>query len=637
MDNSNQMNKNVLISLSDKTNLDLLVKTLIPKGYTIFSTGGTYKKILEYCQDFQFPADQVIAIDSYINFPEILGGRVKTLHPRIYGGILENQSKESDLQDLENHNLEVFDFIFVNLYPFEETLKKYGFDFTKNQKPEFLSSEDELDIIESIDIGGVSLIRASAKNYQYCLPIIDPTYYYEFMTDVFQGKLTLNQRIKYAQKAFECVAEYDNLIDQFYLTLPHYQKLREQESQKNEKRIRLKYGLNPHQKDAFLSWTDKCLENQFYPFQVLNGNDKLGYINLIDAIQSYLLVSEAQTVFHKPCVASFKHTSPAGVAIGQTVADAYQKARGGDPLSSFGDFIAVSGTVDIETAKLIKKEVTDGIIASDFTTEAFELLKTKKNGNYLILMGNEKYLEWYLENNKVESRELFGMVLSQSPNQVISDSNFLEKSSVVTLNKELPEEAKEDLLLANISLKYAQSNNISFAYQGQIIGLSAGQQNRVDSVVLAGKKAERWFLRQSPMVEKIMGYLKADLTLKRQDKVNLVMEVVKNYQDRHLEKTVRGDNSYRERYLEHFTGYNNPRELFLDVEETDKYLEEKMKNISMASDAFFPFDDNIVRAYQYGVQYILHPGGSLADKKCIETANNYNMVMITSRARMFYH
>ena len=316
--------------------------------------------------------------------------------------------------------------------------------------------------------------------------------------------------------------------------------------------ITLKYGCNPHQGSASVQST----KWGNLPFVELNGHS--GYINLLDALNAWQLVKELDSTLGSPAATSFKHVSPAGAAIGETITDAYRKARKADPKSSFGDFIALSRKVDLECAKYIKTVVSDGVVAPEYDEDALELLKQKKRGKYLILAMDAEY-----QPPSIETREIYGVVFSQQRNDIkLSKETLLTK--IVTKNKELPEKAQDDLILASITLKYTQSNSIGFALDGQMIGVGAGQQSRIDCTKLAGNKALIWA------------------------------------KDR-------------------WQGKQN------------------LSKVSLASDAFFPFRDNIDYAASCGVKHIIQTGGSVKDEEIIKVADEYEMVMIFSGIRLFHH
>jgi phosphoribosylaminoimidazolecarboxamide formyltransferase/IMP cyclohydrolase len=384
----------------------------------------------------------------------------------------------------------------------------------------------------------------------------------------------------------------------------------------------LKYGCNPHQKPARL-----FMKKGELPFEVLNGNP--GYINFLDAFNSWQLVKELKEIFNLPAAASFKHVSPAGAAIAlpmstelkkacfvedlelSLVAVAYARARGADRMSSFGDWIAVSDTVDESLALLVKREVSDGIIAPDYTKEALEILRTKQNGRYNIVKIDPDY-----EPEELETREVFGITFEQKRNDVKITEALL--SNIVTENKNLTLEAKRDLLISLVTLKYTQSNSVCFAYDGQVIGVGAGQQSRIHCTRLAASKADIWFLRLHP---KVLELEFADGT-GRPEKANAI--------DQFLRDDVTEAEMKEWSKVFKFI----PRRLTRD--EKEEWLSQ-FKEVSLGSDAFFPFRDNIDRAYKSGVKYVAQPGGSVRDDLVIEACNEYGMVMCFTGVRLFHH
>ena len=386
----------------------------------------------------------------------------------------------------------------------------------------------------------------------------------------------------------------------------------------------LKYGCNPNQKPAKIFMKD----GGDLPIEILNGRP--GYINLLDAFNSYQLVKELKAACGMPAATSFKHVSPAGAAIGTPLSDtlkkvyfvddielsplatAYAKARGVDRMSSYGDFIALSDECDVPTANLIKREVSDGIIAPAYSDEALEILKQKKKGNYTIIKIDENYVP-----EEIETKDVFGITFSQKRNDLIINSDSLK--NIVSNNKDLPKEAKIDLMIALITLKYTQSNSVCYAKDGQAIGVGAGQQSRIHCTRLAGNKADIWHLRQS---EKVLNLpFKEDI--RRPDRDNTIdVYISDEYED------VLKDGQWQK----YFTEKPEP----FTKEEQKKYLYE-IENVSLASDAFFPFGDNIERAYKSGVKYIVEPGGSIRDDNVIETCDKYDMVLSFTGERLFHH
>ncbi len=389
--------------------------------------------------------------------------------------------------------------------------------------------------------------------------------------------------------------------------------------------IELKYGCNPNQKPSRIFMED----GSDLPVQVLNG--KPGYINFLDAFNGWQLVKELKAATGLPAAASFKHVSPAGAAVGLPLSDtlakiywvddlgelsplacAYARARGADRMSSFGDFIALSDVCDEDTAKLIKREVSDGVIAPGYTDEAMELLKAKKKGNYNIIQIDEKYVP-----AELERKQVYGITFEQGRNELDINGELL--SNIVTENKELPEAALIDMNISLITLKYTQSNSVCFVKDGQAIGIGAGQQSRVHCTRLAGNKADNWFLRQAPQV---LGLSFVD-TLGRADRDNAIdVYIGEEYMD------VLADGVWEKTF--------KVKPPVFTREEKRAWLD-KLQGVTLGSDAFFPFSDNIERAHKSGVNYIAQPGGSVRDDLVIECCNKYNMVMAFTGIRLFHH
>lgn len=387
--------------------------------------------------------------------------------------------------------------------------------------------------------------------------------------------------------------------------------------------LSLKYGCNPNQKPSRIFMKEGEL-----PIEVLNG--KPGYINFLDAFNSWQLVRELKAATGLPAAASFKHVSPAGAAVAVPMSDtlkkiyfvddlplsplatAYARARGADRMSSYGDFIALSDVCDAETATLIKREVSDGVIAPGYTEEALEILKSKRKGTYNIIKIDESYVP-----APVEHKDCFGVTFEQGRNELKIDAELLK--NIVTDTAELPQDAVRDLLIALITLKYTQSNSVCYAKDGQAIGIGAGQQSRIHCTRLAGNKADNWLLRQHPKVLALP--FKEDI--RRPDRDNTIdVYISDDYED------VTGDGNWEFA----FTEQPEP----LTREEKKEWLS-KMSGVSLGSDAFFPFGDNIERARRSGVQYIAQPGGSIRDDHVIETCNKYGMTMAFTGIRLFHH
>lgn len=389
------------------------------------------------------------------------------------------------------------------------------------------------------------------------------------------------------------------------------------------KEIALKYGCNPNQKPSRI-----YVEDGELPVTVLNG--KPGYINFLDALNSWQLVKELKEATGLPSAASFKHVSPAGAAVGlplsetdrkiyfvdeeelSPIACAYVRARGADRMSSYGDWAALSDVCDADTARLLKKEVSDGVIAPGFTEEALEILRQKKKGNYNVVQIDPDYVP-----EEIEHKQVFGITFEQGRNNIKIDESLL--TNIISENKNLPESAKRDLMIALIALKYTQSNSVAYAKDGQCIGIGAGQQSRVHCVRLAGNKADNWWLRQNP---KVLA-LPFKHGIRRADRDNTIdVYISDEYED------VLRDGTW-ENFFE-----TKPE--VLTKEEKKEWLS-KMNGVSLASDAFFPFGDNIERAHKSGVEFIVEPGGSIRDDNVIDTCNRYNMTLVFNGVRLFHH
>ena len=393
------------------------------------------------------------------------------------------------------------------------------------------------------------------------------------------------------------------------------------------KEFELKYGCNPNQKPAKVFMAN----GSDLPIEILCG--KPGYINFLDAFNSWQLVKELKEATGLPCATSFKHVSPTSAAVGiklseklkkacfvddvpqlddSPLACAYARARGTDRMCSFGDWVALSDVCDVTTAKLLKREVSDGVIAPGYEPEALEILKTKRKGNYNIVKIDPDYVP-----DPIEHKQVFGVTFEQGRNNFKIDRSLL--TNIVTENKNLPEEAVRDLIISLITLKYTQSNSVCFAYDGQAIGVGAGQQSRIHCTRLAGSKADTWFLRQC---DKVLNLPFKD-GIGRPDRDNVIDGYInKNEED------VCADGIWQK----YFTTQPEP----LTAEEARAYLD-TITGVSLGSDAFFPFDDNIERAHRSGVMYVAEPGGSIRDDVCIERCNKYGMVMAFTGMRLFHH
>ena len=393
------------------------------------------------------------------------------------------------------------------------------------------------------------------------------------------------------------------------------------------KMFELKYGVNPNQDNAMIFMRD----GSDLPITILNGNP--GYINFLDAFNSYQLVKELKYAFNIPCATSFKHVSPTSAALGLELNDkqkkaffvedienintsplacAYARARGADRMSSFGDFIALSDKCDLTTARVIQREVSDGIIAPDYDEDALNLLKQKKNGKYNIIKIDNSYIP-----KKDELRDIFGITFSQNKNDIELDEKLLR--NIVTKNKDLPKEKVRDLIVAMITLKYTQSNSVAFAYDGQTVGVGAGQQSRIHCTRLAGDKCDTFMLRQS---DKVLN-LKFKKDIKRPTRDNVIDMYINE-----TESSIYDNDMWKEFFEEKPEPFTK--------QERKEYLS-KVAGLCLSSDAFFPFSDNIVRAYNSGVKYIAQPGGSVNDKLVIKSCDDLGIVSAFTGIRLFHH
>ncbi len=391
------------------------------------------------------------------------------------------------------------------------------------------------------------------------------------------------------------------------------------------KELELKYGCNPNQKPSRI-----YMEEGELPIKVLNG--KPGYINFLDAFNGWQLVKELKKATGLPAATSFKHVSPAGAAVGLPLSEveakiywvddlgelsplacAYARARGADRMSSYGDFISLSDICDVSIAKMIKREFSDGIIAPGYEPEALEILKEKKKGNYAIIEINPDY-----EPKELERKEVFGITFEQGRNELVIDDEFF--GNVVTKNKEITDQAKIDMAISMITLKYTQSNSVCFVKGGQAIGIGAGQQSRIHCTRLAGSKADNWFLRQSPQVLNLP--FKEDM--KRAERDNAIDNYIgEDYMD------VLADGCWEKYFTE--------KPPVFEKEKKAAWLAEYAKDVTLGSDAFFPFDDNVERAFRSGVKYIAQPGGSIRDQDVINACDRHGIVMSFTGLRLFHH
>lgn len=609
--------KFALISCSDKTGLSELSEYFIKtRNNEIASTTSTYKYLIEHL-DSQFH-EKIHKIENLINYPEILGGRVKTLHPKVLGGILANRLSENDMTDVIGCGLLNIDTVVCNLYPFQEKVS----DTTSLN-----------DAIDFIDIGGVTMIRAAAKNFPYITTLTSPKQYKKIIES---KEITLAQRFELSKEAFKHTCEYDEHIYKHfdktiaqnkesiekvntYCLEPSSIKVDTNNSQTFERNYdivqKLKYGCNPHQKLAYILRESNSTSKQDFPIKVLNGNPS--YINFLDAIRGWGLVKELSDEFDGRCAAaSMKHTSPAGAAIYKEfdrtykrflfqsvyhentdgldkITETYIRARNSDPLSSFGDFIAVSHPVTVQFANYLKSHVSDGIIAPSFDEDAIAILKKKKKGSYVILEMDPNYEP----KDELEFREIFGIGFAQSRNNERVTQDDLKSIS--------DKSAIEDLTLASIVLKYAESNTISIAYQSQLIGLGSGQQSRLHATNLALQKASVWVARHNTDIRKKIeqNLFSNTSTVSRTSKQDIVNKEFE---------------------------YLNSLDISFQKLNSNSAL-------SLSSDAFFPFRDNIDLISKTPVKYIAQPGGSVRDDDVKKATEEHSIEMVCHSKRMFTH
>ncbi|KAI7966097.1 hypothetical protein MJO29_001845 [Puccinia striiformis f. sp. tritici] len=621
---SNGVKPIALLSVSNKTGLIDIARGLHQAGLRLIGSGGTAKAV----RDAGLPISDVSEITGA---PEMLGGRVKTLHPVVHGGILSRQTP-NDLADLAAQSIHPISVVVCNLYPFSECISK--------TPPPTVE-----EAVEEVDIGGVTLLRAAAKNHERVTILCDPNDYSAFLQqcqpDGING-VKESFRKSLAVKAFSMTATYDATISSYFrikynsadsiatAPLEIKNELRQQAQQ-----LTLRYGANPHQAPAQAYVTTGKL-----PFSVLSGSP--GYINLLDALNSFALVRELSEAFQPsiPAAASFKHVSPAGVAVGTSepltdveiqvfgvdgipdlspLAKAYARARGADRMSSFGDFLALSHTCDVSTAKIISREVSDGVVAPGYEPEALEILRKKKGGKYCVLQ-----MDPSLQPDLIERRQVQGITLEQRRNDVKITRELFK--DIVTEAKEIPESAITDLIVATLSLKYTQSNSVAYAFRGGIIGLGAGQQSRIHCTRLAGNKADLWWLRHHPKVLD----MKFKKSTKRADKANAI--------DLYLTDAVFEDQDDEEISIERKEWENNFEEIPVRLSHIErKEWMNKLDGVALGSDAFFPFTDNVRRAAKSGVKYIAAPGGSVMDSAVFTAADQAKMVYCKTGLRLFHH
>uniref|UniRef100_A0A8C6YG34 Bifunctional purine biosynthesis protein ATIC n=1 Tax=Naja naja TaxID=35670 RepID=A0A8C6YG34_NAJNA len=553
-----------LFSVSDKTGLVEFAKCLNSLGLTLVASGGTAKVLRD-------AGLNVRDVSDLTGFPEMLGGRVKTLHPAVHAGMLLTINAE-------------YDVFFASIF------------FT----------------------GGVALLRAAAKNHARVTVVCDPGDYTNIakeMKNHSDNDTSLEIRRQLALKAFTHTAQYDTAISDYF----------RKEYSKGVSQLPLRYGMNPHQTPAQLYTSRPQL-----PLSVLNGSP--GFINLCDALNAWQLVRELKQALGISAASSFKHVSPAGAAVGvplseeeaqvcmvrdlyptlTPLATAYARARGADRMSSFGDFIALSDICDVPTAKIISREVSDGIVAPGFDEEALKILSKKKNGSYCVLQIDPTF-----EPEENEIRTLFGLHLMQKRNDGVIDRSLFK--NIVTKNKNLSDSAIRDLIVATIAVKYTQSNSVCYAKNGQVIGIGAGQQSRIHCTRLAGDKANFWWLRHHPRV------------LSMKFKTGVKRAEISNAIDQYVTGTI-GEGEDFAKWAAQFEEIPS-----LLTEAEKKAWIGKLNGVSLSSDAFFPFRDNVDRANQSGVQFIVSPSGSAADQVVIEACDELGISLIHTNLRLFHH
>ncbi|XP_067116951.1 bifunctional purine biosynthesis protein PURH [Osmerus mordax] len=584
-----------LLSVSDKNGLLDFAKRLVNVGLSLVASGGTAKTL----RDAGLAVRDVSELTGH---PEMLGGRVKTLHPAVHGGILARRTP-SDKADMEKLGYSLVRVVVCNLYPFVKTISVP--DVTVE------------DAVEQIDIGGVTLLRAAAKNHARVTIVCDPADYPLVAAEMegSEGKDTsLETRKTLALKAFTHTAQYDEAISDYF---------RRQYSC-GVSQLPLRYGMNPHQAPAQLYTLRPAL-----PLTVVNGSP--GFINLCDALNAWQLVRELKGALGMPAATSFKHVSPAGAAVGvpltedeakvcmvhdmlsdlTPLATAYARARGSDRMSSFGDFIAVSDVCDVPTAKIISREVSDGIIAPGYEEEALRILSKKKNGNYCVLQMDPAY-----EPDEAEVRVLFGLHLKQKRNAALIDKQLF--TNVVSKGS-LSGNAVRDLIVASIAVKYTQSNSVCYSKDGQVIGIGAGQQSRIHCTRLAGDKADNWWLRHHP---RVLG-MRFRSGVKRAERANAI--------DQYVSGTI-GEGPDLAVWKAMFEEVPEP------LSETERNnWRSSLQAVALSSDAFFPFRDNVDRAKQSGVEYMAAPSGSTADEVVINACNEQGITLVHTNLRLFHH
>ncbi len=572
-----------LISVFNKAGIVDLASSLVRSGHSIIATGKTFTTLCD-------AGIQAVEVSSITKFPEILGGRVKTLHPQVFGGILANRAEPSHQQQCLEHGLPDIRVVVANLYPFWEIADQ-------------TAVTDET-AVELIDIGGVSLIRAAAKNFSSVAVLTDPSQYADFSL----SGADLSRRRALSRSAFQMTAAYDANIAKYFDSDVESGTIAT--TRRYELIAPLKYGCNPHQTPAGIY----SIDGRPSPLKLLHGS--WSYINVLDALNAWGLVTELAKQFPgKLGAASFKHTSPAGAALelrwdelstqSQQMLSTvyglsdtttrgvltYARARNADPQSSFGDFIGFNGVVDEELATFLAAQISDGIIASGYTPKALDILSSKKKGSFVVIEGSVSSVSSHV---KEEFREIGGVALSQPQNNVIFGSDHIVDKLIPTRLKEIPACSRVDLIVANIAMKFAQSNNVACAFEGQLIGLAAGQQSRIDAVKLVSRKVKCWLNRHNA---DIMAAFNGGEGSSRQQRI--------------MDTTAMASE---------FTG--EP---------------EWKPDISFASDAFLPFSDNIDELAKLPIKYITQAGGSVRDGEVIEACNRHGICMSMTGLRIFTH
>ncbi|NXY91278.1 PUR9 protein, partial [Alcedo cyanopectus] len=580
-----------LLSVSDKTNLVEFAKSLNALGLGLIASGGTAKSL----RDAGLPVSRDVS--DLTGFPEMLGGRVKTLHPAVHAGILARNIPE-DNADMTKQDFSLVRVVVCNLYPFVKTVSSPGVTVQE--------------AVEKIDIGKELLVKLQLKREIYKTWKEGQATWEEYR-EVVKGCRDATRKAK-ASLELNLAREVKDNKKSFCKYVGGKKKSREISACSPD------WGAGSAGSNVTI----------YAVIAVVNGSP--GFINLCDALNAWQLVKELKQALGIPAAASFKHVSPAGAAVGvplneeeaqvcmvhdmhktlTPLASAYARSRGADRMSSFGDFIALSDTCDVATAKIISREVSDGVVAPGYEEEALKILAKKKNGAYCVLQMDPHY-----EPDDSEIRTLYGLHLAQKRNNAVIDRALFK--NIVTKNKNLPESAIRDLIVASIAVKYTQSNSVCYAKDGQVIGIGAGQQSRIHCTRLAGDKANNWWLRHHPRV------------LSMKFKAGVKRAEVSNAIDQYVTGTI-GEHEDLVKWQAMFEEV--PAEL-TDAEK--KQWIAKMTAVSLSSDAFFPFRDNVDRAKRSGVQFIAAPSGSAADDVVIEACNELGITLIHTNLRLFHH